>query len=54
MNWSIFSLNARFCALACDGRVSNVALATMSFSVKLRVSTFATASESPGCSVPSR
>ena len=48
------SRKARFCALACDGRVSNVALATMSFSLKLRLCTLATASESPGFSVPSR
>ena len=44
----------RFCAFACDGRASKVALATMSFSLKLRLRTRATASESPGCRVPSR
>src|SRR5688572_516343 len=51
---SIFSRKARFCAFSCEGRESKVALAMMSFSLKLRLCTRATASESPGCSDPRR
>src|SRR6185295_10837354 len=52
--FSMRSRNARFCAFSWEGRESNVALATMSFSLKLRLCTRATASESPAWSDPSR
>jgi hypothetical protein len=48
---SIWSRNLRFCWLVTDGRSSKVTRATMSFSLKLPVSTRATANESPGSSL---
>src|SRR6266403_737199 len=50
MNFSTRPANARFCRFVVLGRSSNVALATMFFSVKLAVSIRATANESKGCS----
>src|SRR5919109_713162 len=45
---SMRSRKARFCAFACDGRVSKVALAMMSFSLKLLLCTRATAPPAAG------